>query len=453
MRVPSFCAKNVTGRRSCAASALSIAVATSLATPTSAAFRIVAFSRSSRPTEPISWLSDTWTSPSSRLTISAASSSWRADTGANTLVIATPSALPATPARNCCSASPSNGARSRPSNSMPPPMIAAPTDTAPARSAGHSYIGRTACVAGPPMRTTATRRSLRRSSTALVACVVPSITWVTRPGSMPGARSTLSMAAVIPPVISGVHGTFALASSRSSASRMTASVFVPPTSIPRRKSSAGTGQFLHGHVVELVADRARPGDGKACRAAPHRVAPHGDDRDPLPVPHPLGGDRIGGLRVQHGDQVGNGGEHPALLERDQVLVLQLKAAQPACVIAEALHDHGAPHDSAGRAALDIGDLPADQPPRSGLADQRLDRVADGLGQRLADPDRQRHRAAHGGPPGLGDGHRVLGRGGRAAELDRRGPGEALHPVPGDRAEDDHVAALVGHHARVRVDPR
>ena len=79
-------------------------------------------------------------------------------------------------------ASASSGDRSRPSNSMPPSTIVAPTETALARSAGHPNIGRTLSVAGPPILITATRRSLRRSSTAFVACVVPSMTWVIRAG-------------------------------------------------------------------------------------------------------------------------------------------------------------------------------------------------------------------------------------------------------------------------------
>ena len=119
-----------------------MAVATSRATPASAPFRIVAFSRSSRPSEPISWLSETWTSPSSRLTISAAASSCRAETGAKTLVMATPSAVPATSPRNRAMASVSSGARSCPSNSMPPPTITAPAEIAVVRSAGQPNIGR-----------------------------------------------------------------------------------------------------------------------------------------------------------------------------------------------------------------------------------------------------------------------------------------------------------------------
>jgi hypothetical protein len=195
---------------------------------------MVAFSRSSRPIEPISWLSETWVSPSSRLTTSAASSSCRGETGANTLVMTMPWAAPPTSPRNRAMASVSRGDRSRPSNSMPPSTIVVPTEMASARSRGHPNIGRTLRVAGPPILITATRRRLRRSSTALVAWVVPSMTWLIRRGSAPGACRTVSIALVIPPVMSGVHGTLALATTRSAGSMITASVLVPPTSMPRR---------------------------------------------------------------------------------------------------------------------------------------------------------------------------------------------------------------------------
>src|SRR6266568_4545950 len=149
----------------------------------------------------------------------------------------------------------------------------------------------------------ATRRSLLRSSKALVACVVPSMTCVMRPASMPGASITASMAAVMPPVMSGVQATLALASTRSAGSMITASVLVPPTSMPRRQSSCSTGKLLHWQVIEVVAERPRPGDGEPGLAPPDRVAAEGDDRDPLTVPDPLGHDGIGSLAVQHRDQV------------------------------------------------------------------------------------------------------------------------------------------------------
>src|SRR6185312_14040965 len=322
-----------------------MARATSLATPARAPFRIVAFSRSSRPIEPISWLSEMCTSPSSRLTISAAASSCRAETGANTLVMATPSAVPATSPRNRAIAPVSSGARSRPSNSMPPSTITAPAEIARVRSGGQPNIGRMLRVAGPPIRITAIRRSLRRSSTALVACVVPSITWLIRRGSAAGARSTVSIAAVIPPVMSGVPGTLALAITRSAPSMITASVLVPPTSIPRRQSGAGTGEPLHGHVVEVVAERPRAGGRDAAVGPPDRVAGEGDHHHPLAVPDPFGGDRVRGLAVQHRDQVGHRGENPPPLQGDQVLVLQFQPDEAARVLAQAL-DYHRPADEA-----------------------------------------------------------------------------------------------------------
>ena len=102
---------------------------------------MVAFSRSSSPIEPISWLSEVCTSPSSRLTISAASNSWRAETGANTLVIATPSAPSPTSPRKRAMASVSSGDSSWPSNSIPPSTILAPTETACTRSGGQPNMG------------------------------------------------------------------------------------------------------------------------------------------------------------------------------------------------------------------------------------------------------------------------------------------------------------------------
>ena len=104
----------------------------------SAAFMTVAFSRSSRPMEPISWLSDTGMSPSSSRTTSAAARSWRSETDANTLVTATASALPATRLRNRRSSSTPSGTISRPSNSRPPGTMASPTEIASRRSAGQS---------------------------------------------------------------------------------------------------------------------------------------------------------------------------------------------------------------------------------------------------------------------------------------------------------------------------
>src|SRR5215470_7767575 len=400
IRVPSFCAKNLVGSRWCAASAARIASATSRATPASAPLSMVAFSRSSRPIEPISWLSETCVSPSSRLTISAASSSCRGETGANTLVITMPWAAPPTWPRNRAMASVSRGDMSRPSNSMPPSTIVVPTEMASVRSRGHPNIGRTLRVAGPPILMTATRRSFRRSSTALVACVVPSMTWLIRCGSAPGACKTRSIAVVIPPVMSGVHGTLALAMTRSAGSMITASVLVPPTSIPRRYSGAGTGELLHGQVIEVVVERPRPGHGDPALGPPDRITGKSDHRHPLAVPDHLGGDRFGGLAVQHRDEIGHRSEQTPAFQRHQVLVLHLQPDQPAVVLLQALDHHTAADEPAGGMPLDVQYFAGDQPERAELGDQGGHRAAPRARERLTDADRPRDRVPHGGPARL-----------------------------------------------------
>src|SRR6516225_6503111 len=178
------------------------------------------------------------------------------------------------------------------------------------------------------------------------------MTWLIRPGSVPAALSTASIAATIPPVMSGVPGTLALAITRSAVSMITASVLVPPTSTPRRQSGGGTGQLLHGQVVEVVAERARPGERDPLLGPPDRIAGEGDHRDPLAV----------------GDQLGDGGEHPAALERHQVLVLEFQPDQAALVRAEALDHHRAAGEPARRPALDVQHLPGDQPEGAQLRD-------------------------------------------------------------------------------------
>ena len=143
MSVPSFWAKNVSGRSPCPASAAESASATVRATPTRAAFSTVAFSRSSSPTVPTSWLSEMWTSaPSTARAASPTASSCSAETGAKTLAIATPSTCPAMLSRKRRAVSRSSGTISRPSNSMPPSTISSPAETVSRRSCGHAKSGR-----------------------------------------------------------------------------------------------------------------------------------------------------------------------------------------------------------------------------------------------------------------------------------------------------------------------
>src|SRR4029079_12925029 len=200
------------------------------------------------------------------------------------------------------------------------------------------------------------------------------MTWLIRCGSTPGVPSTASIAATIPDVMSAGPGTLALASTRWRPASVRAWGLVPPTSTPRRQSGGGTGELLHGQVVELVAERARPGDRDSLPGPPDRVAAERDHGGPLAVGDPLGRDRAGRLAVQHRDQVRYRGEHMAALQRHQVLVLQLQPDQPARVPAQALDDDRAAGEPARRPALDVQDLPDDQAEGAELGDQGVHRA-------------------------------------------------------------------------------
>ena len=107
---------------------------------------------------------------------------------------------------------------------------------------------------------------------------------------------------------------------------------------------------------------------------PDRVAGEGDHRHPLAVPDPFG--RIASAVSVSSTVIRSGhrGQHPAALQGDQVLVLQLQPDEPAGVRAESLDDHRARGRSPCGVPLDVDDLPGDQPERADLGDQRGHRV-------------------------------------------------------------------------------
>ena len=181
MSVPSFCAKNVTGRRPLRSRAPPIAFVTPRATSMSDAFRTVAFSRSSRPSEPIWELRE----------IEQVAELLADDLLGRALVLVGDGREDARDRDRVRSAGDLAGeprdrlgvergrARARRTRSRRR-TIRSPAETASRSSAGQPKSGRTACVAGPPKRSTPTRRRPRRSRTAFVACVVPNIACVIR---------------------------------------------------------------------------------------------------------------------------------------------------------------------------------------------------------------------------------------------------------------------------------
>src|SRR5581483_7676857 len=209
------------------------------------------------------------------------------------------------------------------------------------------------------MRTAATRRRPVRVRTALVAWVVPTITWEIRSVASDTLARTAAMAASMPPVMSADVVTLALARSRSSASRTAASVLVPPTSMPSRRSGRAGTVASRGDVGEVVAERRRPGHGQALGRPPHRIDGEGDDADLLAVAEPLGDDGFAAVHVEDGDDVGDAGPHGAVLDGDQVLVLDLQPDE--AVLGLGVVDHGrAVHEPSAGGALDVDDLAPDE---------------------------------------------------------------------------------------------
>ena len=107
--------------------------------------------------------------------------------------------------------------------------------TRSARSAGQSQNGGSEALAGSPMRTAATRASPRRWTTALTKCVVPITTPSIALLAIWGCPTSELSAVTMPPVTSGVVGVLTAWATRPSSSS-TASVLVPPTSIPIRRN-------------------------------------------------------------------------------------------------------------------------------------------------------------------------------------------------------------------------
>ncbi len=158
------------------------------------------------------------------------------------------------PACRACRRGRAGGRRTRGRPPASPPRAR----TSSARSSGQSTKGGSEAPEGRPMRTAATRPRSRRWTTALVKWVVPII--AASASRAPGARSTSpARARVMPVVTSGVVGVFTAAATVSS-SRSTASVLVPPTSMPMRRLTR-TPSGSRGRSRRRAGPRARSPSG------------------------------------------------------------------------------------------------------------------------------------------------------------------------------------------------
>ena len=165
----------------------------------SAALRIVAFSRSIRPMEPISLETEIWTSsPRISRQRAAASRSWSLRTVEKTQEMAM-DFTPFSPMsrKKAAAASRSKGASSLPSYSKPPPTTALPAQMT-CRSSAQSTMGRMPRLAGAPMRRMPKGARCFRSTMALVHWVVPSMAWRIWLRSTPETSSTRRTAPRMP---------------------------------------------------------------------------------------------------------------------------------------------------------------------------------------------------------------------------------------------------------------
>ena len=132
----------------------------------------------------------------------------------------------------------SSGMKGRPSYSWPPSTIHTPPRTSAARSSGQSQNGGSEAEAGMPSLSAATLVRERRCTTALMKCVVPIITPSSFFSAPPASFRTpvadrLFSELRMPVVTSSLVGALTAPETLPSSIR-TASVLVPPTSMPMR---------------------------------------------------------------------------------------------------------------------------------------------------------------------------------------------------------------------------
>src|SRR6266705_1181974 len=149
--------------------------------------------------------------------------------------------------------------------------------TRSARSCGQSQNGGSEALAGMPIRIAATFIKCRRWTTALMKCVVPITTASTGSRAAGAARNAF-----------------------------TASVLVPPTSIPMRRislHSSASALFENGTEIQVVAKGAGADEFEATRARQDGRSRQRHHGDTLAVANRLGADRMARDALKHADQV------------------------------------------------------------------------------------------------------------------------------------------------------
>src|SRR6266542_850197 len=329
--------------------------------------------------------------------------------------------------------------------------------TPSARSCGQSQNGGSEALAGMPIRTAATFIKFRRWTTALMKCVVPITTASTGPRAAASARNAFR-ASRMPDVTSFVVGRLT-ANTTLSPSSSTASVLVPPTSIPMRRinlHSSASALFENGTEIQVVAKGAGADEFEAARAGQDGGSGQRHNGDTLSVADRLGADRMARDALEHADQVWRHRDGLAFAPGDDPFVLKREFQPRAAVVIDALDRDRAAQKAFRRPAGDIDHLAGEEPLAAFAFEKGCDRIgmqAVGFAHQPSDPDRSGGREVNAPilhlPAGAG---RLAGRCDRA-HLDADLAAGPLHPFPAWHFRDDRFdAARIVQRAGVGLQP-
>src|ERR1700688_3615125 len=219
--------------------------------------------------------------------------------------------------------------------------------TRSARSGGQSQNGGREALAGMPIRIAATFIKCRRWTTALMKCGVPITTASTGARAAGSARNAFK-ASRMPDVTSIVVGRFTVKTTLSPSSS-TASVLVPPTSIPMRRmtSYSGAGALIeNGTEIQVVAKSAGADEFEATGTCQHGRSRQRHHRDALAVADRLSADGMARDALKHAGHVWRHGDRLTFTPSDNPLVLKRELQPGASIAVDALD-----HDGAAQKAL------------------------------------------------------------------------------------------------------
>src|SRR5712671_2525731 len=229
--------------------------------------------------------------------------------------------------------------------------------TRSARSAGQSQKGGNEALAGNPIRTAATRARSRRCTTALTKWVVPMMTPSIVLRAISGRPVSSSSAVTMPVVTSDVVGVLTACATFPSSS-ITASVLVPPTSMPIRRIALWA--LIEDRAeVEIVTKGTRPDMIEPLRRQENRRGGKHDDGDPPAIPNGFRAECLARYGVQHADQFGGHRHRGLVAPRHNPFVLERDLKPRSAVFVEAFNRRPAAQNPFRGAAGDIDDLAAE----------------------------------------------------------------------------------------------